>query len=213
MKRRYRIRVAGYSLFELLLSLALFALVILLLVTTGTQAVKMWRESEEQEELMAEGGALLQIICRDLRSASLCSEKMDIDIPLVSCQKNIFFLTRTPSDNLITVGYFLDPNKKGHCYRFLAKPKETLATQSQGTLTELEAHASPNEAHCELIATHLLSWEMTPVWKSEGRVAPTAFITSSEIALPPSLLEINMAFGKTNPRYFLSTVVALPPSR
>jgi prepilin-type N-terminal cleavage/methylation domain-containing protein len=188
---------AGFSLFEVLISLALFGLVMVLLIIAGTQAAKMWSESEEQEELVAEGGALLQMICRDLRSASFCSQKPTVDIPLASCQKNIFFLTRTPSNNLVTVGYFLNSSKTGHCYRFLAQEKETLAACSQGTLTELEAHASPDEAHCELIATHLLSWEIIPVWKNEKKLA---------------LFEINLAFGKTTPRYFLSTVVALPPA-
>ena len=183
----------------------------MLLITVGTQAAKMWSESEEQEEMMAEGGALLQIICRDLRSSFL-SEKIDIDAPHARGSKNIFFLTRTPSDNLVTVGYFFDPSKNGHCYRFFAKTKETLEARNKRTLVELYEHASADEAHCELIATHLLSWEITPIWKSEEHLIPSAFITPGETIPPPSLLEINMSFGKTTPSYFLSTVIALPPS-
>ncbi|MEI6416653.1 MAG: prepilin-type N-terminal cleavage/methylation domain-containing protein [Verrucomicrobiota bacterium] len=179
----------GFSLFELLISLALLTLMLTLLITTGTQTAKMWSESEEQEEMMAEGSAVLQMMCHDLRSASSPIQLQE--------KSNIFFLMRTPSDDLVTVGYFFDVNKKGHCYRFLANAKETLLAQSQGKLTELESHAAPGEAHCELIANHLLSWEIVPTWKNEKQM---------------TLLEINLAFRKTTPRYFLSTVISLPPS-
>ncbi|MCX6957236.1 MAG: prepilin-type N-terminal cleavage/methylation domain-containing protein [Verrucomicrobiae bacterium] len=187
----------GFSLFELLISLALLTLMLTLLITTGTQTAKMWSESEEQTETLNEAGALLQMIYRDLRSASLCSEKLTIDIPLASRQKNIFFLTRTPADDLVTVGYLFDPKQQGYCYRFFANAQETLTARKKGTLIELESRAAPGEAHCEVVATHLLSWEMTPVWKNEKQL---------------TLFEINLAFGKTTPRYFLSTVISLPPS-
>ena len=200
----------GYSLFEMLVSLALFALVITLLTTIGIQAVKIGNELEEQEEVLAESGALLQMICRDL-SSSFLSEKLCIDIPHAHCQKNIFFLTRIPSDCLVTVGYFLDPNQQGHCYRFFANATETLKTKNRGSLAALYQSAAPGEIHCELVATHLLSWEITPVWKNNGKLTPTACIIPGETVPPPVLLEINMTFGKTNPHYFLSTVVGLLP--
>ncbi len=187
----------AFSLFEMLISLALVSLILILLMTAGMQTVTMWRELEEKEELMTEGTLLMQMICRDLRSASCVSEKMTFDISLPSSQKNIFFLIRTPSDDLVTVGYFVDSNKKGHCYRFFAKADETLAATAKGNLAELESHAAPGNPYCRLFAKHLLSWEITPVWNREKKII---------------LLEINMTFGKTKSRYFLSTVVALPPS-
>ena len=73
MKQRDRLEISGFSLFELLISLALLALMLTLLITTGTQAAKMWSESEEQEEMMTEGRALLQMMCHDLRSATSSS--------------------------------------------------------------------------------------------------------------------------------------------
>jgi len=191
MKQHDRLQVAGYSLFEMLVSLALVALITTLLITIETQAAKMWRGLEEEEELMREGRTLLQMICRDLRSASPSS------LITLHEHSDLFFLMRNSHDDLVAVGYFLDPHKKNHCYRFCAKPNETLTAQSKGTLTERYTHATPGEAHCEPIVTHLLSWEMTPVWNDQKKMI---------------LLEINLTFGKTTPRYFLSTAVALPPS-
>jgi hypothetical protein len=185
---------------------------LMLLITAGTQAVNMEKELEEQGAILAESGALLQMISRDFSSAFL-SESLYIDIPHSNCQKNIFFLTRLPSDSLVAVGYFLDPSKKGHCYRFFANPTETLETRNQGSLMSLYHSAAPAEAHSELVATHLLSWEMTPIWTNKGEVIATPCITRGERATPPFLLEINMTFGTTRPHYFFSTVVALPSSR
>lgn len=191
MKQRYRLQVAGFSLFELLISLALLTLMLAFLITTGTQAAKMWSESEEQEEMMAEGRALLQMMCHDLRSATSSSP---IEIRESS---NIFFLMRTPSDDLVTIGYFLDPSKKSYCYRFFANAHETLATMNNKNLTQLESCAAPGEAHSELIATHLLSWKIIPFYKNKNQM---------------TLLEINLALGKTTPSYFLSTVVSIQNS-
>ena len=187
----------GFSLFELLISLALISLVMVLLMNMEMQTARMWRDLDDEVELINEGRTLLQMISRDLRSASLCSENLNIDIPLASCQKNIFFLTRSSSDDLVTAGYFLDPGKKGYCYRFFANAQETLRARSQEKLTELESRAAAGEAHSELITRHLLSWEITPFWNNEKKMI---------------LLEINLAFGKTTPSYFLSTVVSIQNS-
>lgn len=187
----------AFSLFELLISLALVSLILLFLMISGIQAAKMYREFEEEKEFLTEGKTLLQMICQDLRSASNCSEKLTLNTSLPFSKKNIFFLKRTSSDDLIAVGYFLDSNKKDHCYRFCTKPNETLAAIIKGSLAELQAKASPIEPHSQLVAKHLLLWEVLPIWNKEKKII---------------LLEINMAFGKTKPCYFLSTVVGLPPS-
>lgn len=188
---------SGFSLFELLISLALVAVILTLLTTAGTQTFKMSSEAQEEESLMNEGQTLLQMIDHDLISSALCSENFNLDLPLSSCQKNIFFLRRTSTDDLVTVGYFMDSNKRNQCYRFFANAHETLAAMSHKNLNELESRAAAGEAHCELIAKHLLSWEMLPVWNKENKMI---------------LLEINLTFGKTTPCYFLSTVVAIPNS-
>lgn len=178
----------GFSLFEMLVSLALVALILTLLITTATQTTKMWRELEEEETFMAEGRLLLETLSRDLRSASP-------SFPIILEKKPaLFFLTRNTHDDLVAVGYFLDPIKKNYCYRFCAKPNETLAAQSKEILVELYNQAAAGKMHSQSIATHLVSWEMNPFWNDQKKLI---------------LLEVNLAFGKTKPCYFLSTVVAL----
>jgi len=137
---------------------------------------------------MTEGRVLMQMICSDLRSATP-SSPIELGKNL-----NLFFLRRTTNDDFVTVGYFLDPNKKNHCYRFFANANETLSAMSKKNLAELASHAVAQEAHCEIITKHLLSWEMIPIWNKENKII---------------LLEINLSFGKKTASYFLSTAVAL----
>lgn len=188
----YRKKVlAAFTLFELLVSLALLALVITLLATTATQASTMWQELEEESIFMSEGATLMRLLDRDLRNTY-----SRVPITFLN-QSDLFFLTRNANDDLVVVGYFLDPNKKDHCYRFVSTPQETLAAIEKGNLAELQAHASLRKTHSERITQHLISCEMTPIWNNDKKMI---------------LLEISMSFGKAKPCYFLSTVVALPVS-
>ncbi len=187
MKQHKRLQVAGYTLFEMLISLALLALVITLVITTGTQATKMQQALEEEGLLMNEGRTFMHLLNRDLKNASSAPI-------LFRNQSDFFFLTRNTNDDLVAVGYLFDPQKKNDCYRFVATAKETLAANQDGKLKELYDLAAPNEEHCKLLATHLLSCEIIPCWKNEKTI---------------NLLEINLSLGKTEPRYFLSTVISV----
>ncbi len=183
MKQHDRLQTTGYSLFEMLISLALLAVIMTLLATTGIQTVKMWSELEEEGTLMNEGRTLMHLLDRDLRNASK-------SMPIIFNNPSDFcFLTRNANDDLVAVAYFFDAKRQGYYYRFLATAKETLAALHDGKLEELYNRATPKEAHCKLIATHLLSCELIPT---------------------TSLIEVHLAFGKTIPRYFLSTVISIP---
>lgn len=179
--------LAGFSLFEILISLGLFALTLTLLFLIQTQATKMWHESEEEEVLMNESRTLLHLLDRDLKNAS--------SMPLTfRNQSDLFFLTRNGNDDLVAVAYFFDPQKKGHYYRFVATAKETLEANHDGTLKKLYDHATARDHHCKLMTTHLLACEFIPI-----------SINKKEI----SLLEINLSLGKITPRYFSSTVISV----
>lgn len=198
------LKLNGYSLLELLLSLALFGLVTTLLMSAGQQTIKAWQEIEDQQELLREGSFLLQMLCHDLNSTSTL-------LPVSGNRPfQLFFLKRNNDDDLVTAGYFLDTQQSGYCYRFLLTASETLSAQQQGILEKTCASAAPTESHCELVCRHLLSCEIIPIWKHESslRSSPTPDSPPS----PPILLEVNMLFGKLNRHYFLSTVVALPPT-
>ena len=172
--------------------------------------MRAWGHLDEKEMLMSEGSTLLQMISRDLSSSP--AEGLDIDLPHPHCSKNLFFLKRTSSDSLVAIGYFLDPNKKNHCYRFIATARETLEAIAKGGLSSLYEVAAPGEAHCELISSHLVSWEVTPAWRRGEELPSIPGVKAGETIPPPSLLEVAITFGQKSRYYTLSTVVTLPVS-
>lgn len=190
--------LAAYTLLELVASLALLSLVLILFLTIEIEMAKTERDLADEEEWSHEAQTLLQRISHDLKSSLVSSKSLILNVPFSSSENNFFFTTRTPSDTLLMIGYFLDPIKKDHCYRFCAHPKEPLELSDRVMLTKSYIDAAASKDHVELISKHLLVWKITPLWKNQQEI---------------SLLEIYLGFGKTTPRYFLSTVVALPSSQ
>jgi prepilin-type N-terminal cleavage/methylation domain-containing protein len=183
----------GFTLTEVLVSSAILAVLILLLLGMGDGASKVWREGEGRREALRELRASLQIITEDLHSAVITtnSDSLDIRKPEQEQSSGLFFLVSHPADrrhseikgDLCAGGYFLaaDPKENGctNLYRFHAYGEPVSKAVEEDSLQELYGKASPeNAATTELLARNIVFFQIHPL---------------PEQSTPPELLEVTLS--------------------
>jgi prepilin-type N-terminal cleavage/methylation domain-containing protein len=121
-------RPAAFTLLELLVALAVLALLITVLMGLVDSAAKLWRESEARVDAYREARAALNVMQRDLRNAVATTNQnffrlnTDAYAQLADAEKNtnyasaVFFLSAQPANaqasgqnrsDVCQVGYFL----------------------------------------------------------------------------------------------------------
>jgi len=183
----------GFTLTEVLVSSAILAVLILLLLGMGDGVSKIWRDGEGRREALRELRASLQIITEDLHSAVITtnSDSLDIRKSEQELSPGLFFLVSHPADrrhseikgDLCAVGYFLaaDPKEKGctNLYRFHASGEPVCKAVEEDSLQDLYEKASPeNAATTELLARNIVFFQI--------RSLP-------EQSTPPELLEVTLS--------------------
>ncbi len=196
----------AFSLFEMLVAMSLFTLLMALLFTLSTKMWQEWHRQECQQKYTSEAGFLLQKMTRDLRSAVLVPGCFFINLPTIdtSCRKNIFFLTTTSSSktsgDLCAVGYFFVAEKnrpeRYECYHFTASAQKTSEALQNQHCYDLFAKASPdNSGSCQRIASGIIESKIKPVWVVDGKIFNAPPKTSANTTPSPALMEISITMG------------------
>ena len=225
----------GFTLLELLVSSAILALIIVLLVGMADGVSRIWRDGERRREAVREARAGLEIITEDLHSAVITTNSATL---LVKEEKgadhktSLFFLTSHPSEkrhsgnegDLCATGYFTaqDPDGSGtrDLYRFHASGESVATALEHGKLEELYATASPeNTSTTELLARHIVALDVHRVagaTASSGSVLIALSALGGEtariIASDPQARERNERLLRQHLQRY-STIVRLPPMR
>jgi prepilin-type N-terminal cleavage/methylation domain-containing protein len=230
----------GFTLLEVLVSTAILAVILVLLLGMTDGATRIWREGERKREVAREIHAGLQIISEDLRSAVLTTNPESLLIDHATRingdedpGEKIFFLVSHPSEmrhsghkgDLCATGYFVAKAPEGdgvsNLYRFHASGREVAAALEANELGALYAKASAsNVTSTELLARHIVKLEVhEPVGqpnRSNGvlLIALTGINgeTARAIAADPEDTKRNNLLLHRNLQR-LSGMVRLPPAR
>jgi prepilin-type N-terminal cleavage/methylation domain-containing protein len=230
----------GFTLLEVLVSTAILAVILVLLLGMTDGATRIWREGERKREVAREIHAGLQIISEDLRSAVLTTNPESLLIDHATRingdegpGEKIFFLVSHPSEmrhsghkgDLCATGYFVakapDGDGVSNLYRFHASGREVAAALEANELGALYAKASAsNVTSTELLARHIVKLEVhEPVGqpnRSNGvlLIALTGINgeTARAIAADPEDTKRNNLLLHRNLQR-LSGMVRLPPAR
>ena len=224
----------GFTLTEVLVSSAILAVLILILLGMGDGASKVWRDGEGRREALRELRASLQIITEDLHSAVITtnSDSLDIRKSEQEGSPGLFFLVSHPADrrhseikgDLCAAGYFLaaDPKEKGctNLYRFHASGEPVSKALEEDSLQELYDKASPdNTATTELLARNIVSLQIRPL-PEQGTPPELLKVTLSAINTRTArLIASDPKAGERNGRLLReglqrsTAIVHLPPCR
>jgi prepilin-type N-terminal cleavage/methylation domain-containing protein len=147
--------LAGFTLVELLISIAILVSIVLILTSLITAVSKAWASGEQQVSEFQDGRAILELISRELSQAVISSSLQFVQNPSIanfpknqnlrSGSDSIFWqapASSTTSGNLAEIGYCLveDHNNSGgdvyQLKRFYVPPTDT---------TNYQIFASPNQ--------------------------------------------------------------------
>lgn len=202
----HSVKKTGFSLLEVLVAVAVLALLVVLLMGMVEGATRMWRTNENRVESYREARAALNLIASDLRSfhPSTNTSHFLTNLPgadsSTPTNAQIGFLTALPRasqnddslSDLCTVGYFLAYGKPTrfnqestfNLYRYFRESNKTW-TNLIGN-AGLFADVSPDNTDAELLARNILDFQITPLSTNLTR---WAYSTNESL---PALLEIKV---------------------
>jgi len=195
----------GFTLTEILVSSAILAVLIVILLSVGDGVSKVWRDGEGRREALRELRASLQIITEDLHSAVITpnTDSLEIRKSQQGLSPALFFLVSHSKDrrhseikgDLCAAGYFLavDPKEKRctNLYRFHASGELVAKAVEEDSLQELYDKASPeNTATTELMARNIISLQIVPL---------------PEKTTPPELLELTLSAINTRTAHLIAS--------
>jgi type II secretory pathway pseudopilin PulG len=197
----------AFTLVEMLVSMAVLALLVLAMMTMVESAVKLWRAFEERTDACREARAALVIMARDLRNAVADT---NVDFMKFNLQSgaagtnygsNVFFLASLPvsaqdagsKSDVCEVGYFLaldrtpaSTNRSLNLYRYFRNSNHTFSNIASSSLfTNIAAGAAGEE----LLARNVVAMKITPVRARAG--GWTAFAPTPDAPLP-EVIEITL---------------------
>jgi len=165
--RERRVRSA-FTITEVLVSSAILACLMILLLGMTDGVSRIWGDGERRREPLREAGASLRLISEDLRSAVITQ---DADSLLVRNEgasgESLFLLVSHPDDprpsaedgqgDLCATGYFLAEGEEGesNLYRFHARGEEVISALRSHGLGGLYATAAPGATNTELLARRI----------------------------------------------------------
>lgn len=218
----------AFSLLEILVSIALLSLLFLLLATISTTAISFWHRLEAKQKNLREASAALQLITSDLRSAIVLKSSSENYFFTAFPNKNfpdnstLFFLAALPKEKRVSsgdccaVGYFLAVEKNVHetaiydLYRFYLSSEETVEAMAQSRLLEhCSVMTSPEEPHCERIASNISRFQATPIWYEKKSFSFHSEQKSDPPAFVQIVLETSSPLDPTKKESW-STLVTLP---
>ena len=165
------IRLAGFTLLELLVSSTILLTLLVLLLGATEASSRLWNRAEQRRAPLREAGTSLHLIGHDLRSAVITPDPGTFlirkDKASGTRAESLFFLvSHSPEGHgkdcigdLCATGYFIAPSaeEKGsrNLYRFHASGRAVLDAVHGEKLPELYATAAPGSANTELLARHV----------------------------------------------------------
>jgi prepilin-type N-terminal cleavage/methylation domain-containing protein len=200
--------VTAFTLIEMLVSLAVFAMIAAALLALVEEATNLWRDSEGRVDACREARAALGVMARDLRNAVATSNSEFIKFNLQSGAagtnhgSNVFFLASLPPSaqeagsrsDVCQVGYFLafdrtsaSTNRALNLYRHFRSSNRTFSNLVAATLFADIAADTTGE---ELLARNVVGMRITPVGAKGGHWVP--FDPSSGAELP-AMVEITLS--------------------
>lgn len=194
----------GFTIVEMLVSTAVFMLMVVLLVSVVSQINTLWQQTDGQKTRRQSSRALLDLISRDLQGAlspldSNNYSKIQFDLnpgTVGSFRSSLFWMTASPASrsgsDIMTVGYFIRRTDTGSilCRAQLSGAVPNLWTQAA---TLAPADASSN--YKGLAADGVLAMFVT-LFDESGAVLREPSDTYSEKDLPYSV-EVALVIADT----------------
>ena len=215
----------GFTLLEVLISSAILAVVMILLIGMANHTTSLWHRGERHRDASREVRAGLQMITEDLHSAVLTTNPATLDITPnhTNGGSALFFLVSHPGEkqaadnegDLCATGYFIaeDPRQQGvgNLYRFHASGASVTRAFEQNKLQALYASASlTNTATTELLARRLVKLDVRRV-EGESTSGGLLMISLSTPRDGKAVKKDSTLQDEQLLRY--STIIRLPPQR
>jgi prepilin-type N-terminal cleavage/methylation domain-containing protein len=210
---------AGFTLLELLVSSAILSIVMMVLLTSVSTGLSLWRSTEQKVSVDREGRTAMHILEEDLRgmvNPSNTSLMPRFDT-LRDAQRPLRFLTVKPKDyqaNQADVGdvCFVE-------YRYISNALSRASLDSEATFAAMTNGSFPtNNLIFEVLATNILQFRVW-AWDAAGNAATNA----SSARVIDYLMEVVDAKGLENFRrnpnlplvgqQYFSGRAAVPPPR
>jgi prepilin-type N-terminal cleavage/methylation domain-containing protein len=205
---RLRPASRAFTLIEMLVSIAVFAMMATAMLALVEEATRLWRDNEARIDACREARAALVVMAHDLRNAVAASNHEFIKFNLQSGAagtnhgSNVFFLASLPPSaqeagsrsDVCQVGYFLafdrssaSANRTLNLYRYFRSSNRTFPNLIAATLfTDIATDAAGEE----LLARNVVGMKITPVGANGGHWA--SFDPSSNSGLP-AMIEITLS--------------------
>ena len=201
------LRSRAFTLMEMLVSMAVLAVLGVAMVSFVESAIGHWRDNEGRTEACREARAALTVITRDLRNAvagtnvNLMKFNLQSGAAGTNYGSNVFFLASLPpsaqeersKSDLCEVGFFLaldrtsaSPNRALNLYRYFRSSNQTFSNLTSGSLFTNVTTGAEGE---ELLARNVVGMKITPVSASDGNWIP--FAPTAEAPLP-AIIEITL---------------------
>lgn len=200
------VKNGGFTLLEVLVAVAVLALLVVMLMGLVDGATRMWRLNENRVESYREARAALNLISSDLRAFHPSTNRAFFLTNLPGADAStpntaqIGFLTAQPQSaqdtnsrsDLCTAAYFLaygkptrfSPVSSFNLYRFFKESNETWTNLTANS--PLVTAADPSNPSVELLARNILDFQVTPLDTNFSR---WTYTTSDPL---PTALEIKV---------------------
>jgi prepilin-type N-terminal cleavage/methylation domain-containing protein len=197
----------GFTLIEMLVSMAVLALLIIALIAMVESATKLWRDNESRIDACREARAALVVMARDLRNAVAGTNVNFIRFNLQSGAagtnygSNVFFLASLPASaqepnsksDICEVGYFLaldrtpaSTNQTLNLYRYFRSSDQTFSNMAASNTFSAVTTGATGE---EVLARNVVSMKITAA--SATAAGWTAFAPTAGTPLP-TLVEVTL---------------------
>lgn len=219
-----RERSQAFTLLEVLVSSAILAIVMILLIGMADHTTRIWGQGERRRDASREVRAGLELLTEDLHSAVITTNPSTLVITTDKTEtggSRLFFLVSHPGEkrsignegDLCATGYFIadDPTEKGarNLYRFHASGAVVAQAFANNKLPELYASASlTNTTSTELLARHIVKLD---VRRLDGESSSAGLLMISLSAAGNEKAGKNASPLREDQLLRYSTIIRLPP--
>lgn len=227
------VRLRGFTILELLVAMAVFAILVVMLMGMVDSGTKLWRENENRVDAFREARATLTVMERDLRNAIQTTNAdyvliNDTAFPKLGSDAlkdatnagAIFFLSAQPTSaqdsgnksDVCQVGYFLafannslvpSGQKTMNLYRYFRSSDATYTNLVAGGST-LFADTGVTGENTDLLAKNITSFRITPYHLTTN--GNRVAYNSTTYGSTPDMLEISVTALNQDTARKLSTL-------